>query len=207
MPDAPLATGSTAPTPAPRTLERAVGAQVRALRRALDLSLGDLAAAAGLSTGMVSKIENGQISASLTTLGAVAAALQAPLGSLFAAFDERQDCSHVPAGYGVAIERRGTKAGHIYELIGHALGGDLVVEPYLITLTGDARPHTGFHHAGVEFLYMLSGALDYRHGDRVYPLRPGDALLFDSVALHGPETLVELPATYLSIIVYNRVER
>ncbi len=77
------------------------------------------------------------------------------------------------------------------------------IEPYLITLNEEAAPYTGFHHAGVEFIYMLSGQVTYRHADRVYHLRPGDSLLFDSGALHGPETLIERPMTYLSIIMYR----
>ncbi len=33
-------------------------------------------------------------------------------------------------------------------------------------------PYTGFRHAGVEFIYMLSGEVIYRHGDRNYHLAP-----------------------------------
>ena len=32
-----------------------------------------------------------------------------------------------------------------------------LAEPYLITLAEDAVPYTHFRHAGIEFLYMLSG--------------------------------------------------
>ncbi len=200
-----LATGSTAPAPPAmeRSLERAIGAQIREIRRRLSLSVADLAAAATISAGMLSKIENGQISASLSTLQAVAAALSVPLTTLFSTFEERRDCSYVPAGQGVRIDRRGTKVGHVYQLLGHALGGEVVVEPYLITLKQEAAPYTGFHHAGAEFIYMLTGEVVYRHADRTYHLRPGDSLLFDSGALHGPETLVVQPMTYLSIIIYR----
>ena len=52
-----------------------------------------------------------------------------------------------------------------------------------------------------EFIYMLSGAVTYRHADRSYLLQPGDSLFFDSEAPHGPEELRRLPARYLSIIV------
>ena len=203
-----LATMSTAPDESPRTLESALGLQIRLLRRELDLSVGDLSNAAGISIGMLSKIENGQISPSLTTVNAIANALNVPLTTLFTAFEDKRDCSFVSAGQGVIIERRGSKAGHVYELLGHALGGaaggDVVVEPYLITLEKDASPYTNFRHAGTEFIYMLSGEVVYRHADRTYNLRPGDALLFDSGGVHGPETLVSLPMTYLSIIVYAR---
>lgn len=197
-------TGSNAPPASERALERALGVQIKQERRKLDLSVADLAGAAGISTGMMSKIENGQISPSLSTLQAISAALSVPLSNLFASFEERQDCSYVAAGSGLSIERRGTKVGHVYQLLGHLLRGDLVVEPYLITLNENADAHTSFRHAGVEFIYMLTGEVRYRHGSDVYHLSPGDSLLFDSGALHGPEQLIARPMTYLSIIVYPR---
>jgi transcriptional regulator with XRE-family HTH domain len=203
-PDSDFPTGSSAPASIKHSLERAIGGQVRTLRRHHDLSIADLASVAGISTGMLSKIENGQISPSLATLQAIAGALSVPLSTLFAAFEDRRDSSFVRAGQGLVIERRGTKVGHLYQLLGHVLRGDVVVEPYHITLHEGAVPYTGFQHAGIEFIYMLTGEVVYRHGDQTYHLRPGDSLLFDSRALHGPETLVILPMTYLSIIVYPR---
>jgi transcriptional regulator with XRE-family HTH domain len=195
---------SSAPSPPERDLERALGNQVRILRRQHDLSVSDLAGAAGISNGMLSKIENGAISASLSTLQSISKVLQVPLSSLFASFEERQDCSYVPAGQGLTIDRRGTKVGHVYQLLGHALRGDVAVEPYLITLAEDAEPHTSFSHSGVEFIYMLEGAVTYRHGSETYDLKTGDALLFDSSALHGPEALGGAKTSYLSVIIYPR---
>lgn len=200
-----LATGSNAPRKAQTSLERALGAQIRQLRRQRDLSIRDLSVAAGCSSGLLSRIETGQISPSLSTLQSIAAALSVPMSALFAEYEDRRDCSYVRANQGVVIERRGTKAGHVYNLLGHSLRGDVVVEPYLIELREQAMAYTGFQHAGTEFIYMLSGRVVYRHGDSTYELFPGDALLFDSAALHGPELLLELPATYLSIIVYPRL--
>jgi transcriptional regulator with XRE-family HTH domain len=202
-----MLTGSNAPQGSKKSLERAIGAQVRALRRSADLSIADLATAAEMSPGMLSKIENGTISASLSSLDALSTALAVPITTLFAAHEDRRDCSFVEAGHGVIIERRGTKVGHVYNLLGHSLRGDVVLEPYLITLKEDAVPYTGFQHDGVEFIYMLGGEVTYRHADQEYHLKPGDALMFDSGALHGPERLVSLPATYLSIIVYPRAPR
>ena len=196
-----LLTGSNAPG---YSLEQALGAQIRLLRRRVELTVAELAASAGISAGMLSKIENGQISPSLSTLQAVSGSLGVPLTQLFATFEEQRDCSFVPAGQGVAIERRGSKAGHRYNLLGHALGGPVVVEPYLITLHEEAVPYTGFHHAGIEFIYMLTGEVIYRHGEETYHLHPGDALLFDSAAPHGPERLLVKPMTFLSIIIYPR---
>lgn len=199
-----LATGSGAPRIGSQTLEQAMGSQIRRLRRQADLNAKELAGSAGISTSMLSKIENGGISPSLSTIQAIATALNVPPSQLFAAFEEERDCSYVRAGQGVGIERRGTKVGHRYQLLGHALGGDAMVEPYLITLHEDAVPYTGFRHAGTEFIYMISGEVEYRHADQTYNLKPGDALMFDSAAAHGPERLLVRPSTYLSIIVYPR---
>lgn len=200
-----LTTGSSAPPyDPPRSLESALGSQIRLLRRERELSVADLAGASGISVGMLSKIENGQISPSLATIQSIANALNTQFTTLFSAFEDRRDCSYVPKGHGVSIERRGTKSGHLYELLGAGVRGDLAVEPYLITLKKGAEPYTGFRHAGTEFIYMLSGEVVYRHGSEDYHLRPGDSLLFDSGALHGPNRLVSMPITFLSIIIYSR---
>src|SRR5262245_52673115 len=187
-----------------RSLAESIGNRVRKFRRKLDLTGAELADQAGLSAGMLSKIGNGAVSASIDSLEALSRALNVPLTTFFASYEEQRDCSYVPRGQGVNIERRGTKAGHQYQLLGHSISGEVVVEPYLITLTEEAKPYTMFQHAGVEFIYMLTGKVLYRHADKAYPLSPGDALFFDSAALHGPEELSKLPMTYLSVIIYPR---
>ena len=147
------------------------------------------------------------ISPSLATLDALARALNVPISRLFSEREEQRDCSFVKAGHGVRIERRGTKVGHLYDLLGHSLGGSIGVEPYLITLKTEAVPYTDFRHAGVEYIYMLSGKVGYRHADRVYLMEPGNSLFFDAAARHGPEELIKTPMTYLSIIIYPRPPR
>lgn len=199
-----LATGSNAPRPRDGSLQEAIGAQVRSLRKLHDMTVVELAGQAGMSAGMLSKIENGGICPSLHTLQALALALNVPLTAFFEKFEERHDVSYVPAGSGVTIERRGSKAGHRYQLLGHSMGGDIAVEPYLITLSEGASPYPSFRHDGVEFIYLLEGRVGYRHGDRLIDLSPGDALFFDAASAHGPEILHELPLRLLSIIIYPR---
>ncbi|UZE50775.1 helix-turn-helix domain-containing protein [Rhodopseudomonas sp. P2A-2r] len=199
-----LLTGSNAPAEVASTLESQIGNEVRKLRKELELTVAELSASAGISTGMLSKIETGSISASLGTLNALSTALNVPISRFFRETEERRDCSFVKAGAGVNIERRGTKAGHQYNLLGHSIHGELGVEPYLITLKEDAEPYTNFRHAGVELIYMLSGKVRYRHADQTYLMEPGDALFFDAAARHGPEELIKAPMTYLSVIVYPR---
>lgn len=188
-----------------RSVTASVGGQVRLLRKQLGVTARELASLAGLSVSTLSKVENGRISPSLAALKSLAEALNVPIGSLFAEFDERRDCSFVPSGKGMRIERRGTREGHEYSLLGPSLSGDISLEPYLITLKEGSKPYTGFRHPGVELIYMLSGRMAYRHGERAYPMKSGDTLLFDANSSHGPDRLDDTPCTYLSIIVSPRV--
>ena len=185
-------------------LEMAIGHEVRTLRKKLGITGSDLANATGISLGMLSKIENGNTSPSLTTLQALAQALGVPVTAFFRRFEEVRNASFVKAGQGVELERRGTRSGHQYNLLGHIgqNAAGVVVEPYLITLTADSDVFPTFQHEGLEFLYMLEGSVQYRHGDRLYLMEPGDSLFFDADAPHGPEVLEKLPARYLSIICY-----
>jgi len=185
-------------------LETAIGREVREFRRQLDMTVAELAKQAKLSAGMLSKIENGMTSPSLDTLQALSQALHVPVTAFFRRFEEERNATFVPAGQGLTIERRGTRAGHQYQLLGHTLRKGLSVEPYLITLTEDSDVFPIFQHAGVEFLYMLEGEVGYRHGNRTYTLTPGDSLFFDADVPHGPDDLRKLPIRFLSIICYSR---
>jgi transcriptional regulator with XRE-family HTH domain len=199
-----LLTSSSEPKEIPKTFEAGIGAEVRRLRKEFDLTVSDLGTAAGISAGSLSKMENGTISPSLATLASLAKALNVPISRLFAETEERRVCSFVKSGQGVRINRRGTKSGHLYDSLGHTLAGAIAVEPYLITLKSNGVPYTGFRHAGLEFIYMLSGKVRYRHGDKSYVLDSGDALFFDAASHHGPEELIKAPMKYLSIIIYPR---
>lgn len=187
-----------------KVLEVAIGREVRAFRRKQEITVAELSATTGLSIGMLSKIENGNTSPSLTTLQTLANALAVPLTAFFRGFEETRMAVHTKSGEGVELERAGTRANHQYNLLGHigANSSGVIVEPYLITLSDQADIFPTFQHGGIETIYMLEGEVDYRHGDEVYPLKPGDALFFDADAPHGPEVLVKLPARYLSIISY-----
>lgn len=187
-----------------KILELAIGREVRAHRRQQNITVAELAQLTGISIGMVSKIENGNTSPSLSTLQTLSNALGVTLTSFFRRFEESRSAIHTKAGEGVEMERAGTRAGHQYNLLGH-LGSNasgVMVEPYLITLNEESDIFPTFQHDGIEMLYMLEGEVSYRHGDHLYILKSGDTLFFDADAPHGPEILHELPARYLSVISY-----
>jgi transcriptional regulator with XRE-family HTH domain len=185
-------------------LEIAIGQQVRVFRKQLHMTVAEVAGQAHLSPGMLSKIENGLTSPSLATLKALSGALNVPVTAFFRKYEEERDATFVKAGQGLNIERRGTRAGHQYQLLGHTVGKQVFVEPYLITLSEESDVFPLFQHDGVEFIYMLTGEVVYRHADQTYRLTPGDSLFFDADAPHGPEELITLPIRFLAVIVEPR---
>ena len=153
------------PTQRDNSLEVSIGRQVRAFRRKLDMTVVELAKTAGMSAGMLSNIENGITSPSLATIHSLSRALNVPVTALFRKYEELQDATVVRSGAGLRTERRGTKNGHAYQLLGHTLTDNVSVEPFLITIDEGSEPYTVFQHGGTEFLYILEGDLTYRHGD------------------------------------------
>lgn len=189
-----------------KLLEEAIGREVKRFREKLGLTISELAKAADMSAGMLSKIENGATSPSLSSLQALSRALHVPVTALFRSYEEIRDATFVKAGRGLTIERRGTRAGHQYELLGHSPHGPVMVEPYIVTLSEKSDVFPIFQHAGLEFLHMLEGEVVYRHGDKTYEMQPGDSLFFDAEAPHGPEELRKLPIRFICVISYRREE-
>jgi DNA-binding XRE family transcriptional regulator/uncharacterized RmlC-like cupin family protein len=187
-----------------KVLEIAIGRAIKGFRLQQGITVSDLADRTGLSKGMLSKIENGNISPSLSTLQSLAVALSVPLTSFLRGYEETRYAVHTKSGTGVETTRAGTRAGHQYNLLGHlkSNASGVIVEPYLITLTEASDRFPTFQHDGVEMIYMLEGIVEYRHGDKLFRLEPGDTLFFEADAPHGPETLIDLPAKFLSVISY-----
>lgn len=184
-------------------LGQVIANHVRARRLELGLNVGQLADRTGISKGMLSKIENAQTSPSLTTLERLAGALDMPVTSLFRGLAEERDAVFVKAGSGPEIVRKGTRAGHTYELLGSLRGPYKRVEPLLVKLDNETEVFPLFQHSGIDILYMLNGVMEYGYGRQRYKMERGDTLQFEGDIPHGPTMLVKLPIRFLSITIYN----
>lgn len=187
------------------SLTAVIAQRVREARSRLGLPIGRVSELTGISKGMVSKIENAQVSPSLTTLARLAEALEVPVTSFFRGLDEERDAVYVKAGHGPVLLGRGSAAGHHYEQLGMMRGRLGRMMPMLVTLTERSEVFPLFQHAGTEMLYMLEGSMAYGHGRAVHVLEPGDTLMFDGEAAHGPTELIKLPVRFLSITALGEV--
>ncbi|MBU3735853.1 MAG: helix-turn-helix transcriptional regulator [Methylobacterium sp.] len=187
-----------------KPLESYLGASVRDLRVQLGLTIADVAERAGISRGMLSKIENAQTATSLDTLEQIANALGVTLSRLFRNYNVPSGGAQlVKSGQGMEVVRRGTRSGHTYHLLAYDQGPHKTFEPFLITLQDPGEEFTAFEHPGTEFIHMIEGILEYRVGDETYLLEPGDSLTFRGEIPHRPEKMHTMPIRFLAIIHYD----
>ncbi len=187
-------------------LSEAIGNRVRSYRLQLGYTIAQLAEHAGLSKGMLSKIENAQASPSLSTLARIGSALDVPLTAFFDEV-EAHTVQHVRAGRGLDLVPRGTRSGLKAQLLGNLRTDHRRVEPILYTLTRRSKVSASYRHPGTEFLYVIEGSLEYGYGAERFSLEAGDSLQFDGEVTHGPVRLNEVPVKLLSVKAYGDLQR
>ena len=185
---------------------RVVGERVRDARRTLGLTMAQFAEVAEISLGMVSKIEHGQTSPSLSTLTRLAHAAGVPITAFFRGLDEEHDVVIVRAGERMEILHEGSRPGHVYEDLGSLRGRTRIIEPMMVTLESADDVFPLFQHEGVEFLHILDGSMEYGYGPRNYLLETGDTIQIHGEVAHGPVRLVDLPVRFVSVKVFPAAE-
>lgn len=183
-----------------------IGNEVRFWRKERGLTGVELARRAEITPGMLTKIELGRVTPSISTLLSIANVLNVPISMFFHRIEKSRYVSFVPAEQRMKVDKRGTRAGHLYEMLGHNTGQSIAIEPFFVTYDTEAKAYSTFQEEGYKFIYMMSGHIIYRHGERYFPLKPGDTLIFDAMAPHGPAELVKLPSTLLSVAVSSRYD-
>lgn len=187
-----------------KSLGRHLGSTIRKLRLDHNLTIAEVSERAGISRGMLSKIENSLAATSLETLEQLANALGVTLSKLFQNYNlPRGAAQLVKKGQGMEVVRRGTRVGHTYQLLAYDQGPHKTFEPFLITLEDSGEEFPAFEHPGTEFIHMLEGVLEYRVGEETFVLNSGDSLTFQGEIPHRPEKLIQTPIKFLAIIHYD----
>lgn len=184
-------------------LERRIGGVIKRRRLEANLTLSDLSAGAGLSSAMLSRIENGMATASLDALERISVAVGANLSDIFRESEARQGSAQlVKKSEQMEVVRVGTKYGHTYRLLSYDRGPRKLFEPFFIEMDKKSESYPRFAHPGTEFIYMLQGRMEYRFGEQTYLVEAGDAFTFSGNVVHGPERLLDERIRFLSIIIY-----
>lgn len=177
----------------------ALGARVRALREAADLSLRDLADRSGVSAPMLSQVERGETSPTLAVAGKIASGLDLTLSQLLR-LDEGRNVFVTRGG-----ERRTRRRkGHVVEEVTPPLPGQRAdvsahtLAPGAATGAPDDPP---LHEPGArETAVVQSGSIDlFIDGER-HELGEGDSVTFDADLPHHFENNGKAETRFLAVV-------
>ena len=157
-----------------------VGGRVRAIRLARQFSLRGLAEASGLNVNTLSMVENNKTSPSVSTLQALAGALNVPLTAFFETDEPKNKIAFHKANDRTKIA---FTRGQMEDLgSGMTRRG---AEPFVVNLEPGAESGpTPIVHTGREFVYCLEGKVSYLIEEETFVLEPGDSLLFEAHLPH-----------------------
>jgi transcriptional regulator with XRE-family HTH domain len=186
-----MTTSGQAATPAAEQDTPNYGAVIRQRRKALGMTLEDVAKATNLTIGFLSQVERGISSPSLSSFMRIAGALQTSLEQLI----------KVPEPYSEYVSKDARqsyvlgKSKRLYEKLGPGFPGALTYPCIIHRPPGHVSEH--MQHEGEVFCYLLSGSLEYHLGDSVHIMTPGDCIHHDTSKPHfskvlGDEESVEL---------------
>ncbi len=179
----------------------AVGARVKALREASNLSLRDLAARSGVSAPMLSQVERGETSPTLTVAARIAAGLDLRLSQLLR-LDEGDSVTVVRS----AQRQRGGNArrGHRFEVLTAGQPGQRAelsrhtLSPGGTTGAPDDPP---MHEPGSREIALIErGAVVLVCDGQRYQLTEDDCVTFDADLPHHFENAGAGEAAFLAVV-------
>jgi transcriptional regulator with XRE-family HTH domain len=164
---------------------QAIGVQLRHARIARELRMKDVAAAAGCSESLISKLEKNKVIPSLNVLHRICDALGLTIGEIFAApGEENEVVTRAGARRIVEVDslRKGTGI-RMERLVPYAKGHLLQGNIHVVAPGGSTDGELS--HDGEEVGYVISGKIELTLGDRTFRLSAGDSFSYRSELAHG----------------------
>lgn len=179
---------------------RAVALALRHHRVAAGLAIRELGRASGVSSAMISRIENAQVSPSLSTLEALAVALSVPVISFFQHTIQTADINFVKAGEGLVAKRFAPDHVHDYRVLAN-LGDDaLKFSAARVTLhRSENGTHPMYSTRGYVFLTLIDGTCTYSCGGTDFEMESGDCLTFDAQLRHGVKAVKTKSVSFVTV--------
>lgn len=176
----------------PQTIQRVlskyeIGGKLRQLRLRKKIALADLGKHTKLSPSLLSQLENGKMIPTLPTLVRIAMVLDVSLDYFFETERGRKLFSVVRASERMRFPERADcpTPAYFFECLTFAAQGQ-GLHAYLAEFPGhEDVTQTEYVHEGVEFLFILEGALTIRHQGEEHEVGVGDSVLMDSTAPHS----------------------
>jgi transcriptional regulator with XRE-family HTH domain len=175
----------------------AIGARLRYIRQEKDMTLDELATAASIDKGFLSRLERGTKQPSIDTVLRLSAALEVPIGQLFG---ERTAEDIVRISRSAGRPQSQETGGYSFALL-TPKGG--LMDAFLFEV-GTELTGSGQQHDGEELFYVLAGTVEMRTPDRSYVLEVGDCAYFPGHLSHSMRRIGSTPATAIIAVARER---
>jgi transcriptional regulator with XRE-family HTH domain len=187
--------------------EKHIGERIRRLRLKKSMGLVELGRHTGLSASFLSQLETGRVVPTLRNLARVAMVFSKDLSYFFETEPAAMFRVHRKKDR-VRLPQTGVEPPtYTFESLGYMVP-DRHMDPYFaefIPSVGGAEPRPHMH-PGFEFLYILDGELEIRHGEHRCMLEPGDAVYFDSGTPHSYECVGRKPAGAIIVTMHQPLQ-
>jgi transcriptional regulator with XRE-family HTH domain len=163
-----------------------IGPKIRALRLERGLGQTQLSEHTGLSPALLSKIERGQLFPTLPTLLRIAMVFSVGLDHFFVEGEELPAISVTRKKDRVRLPDRKDvdSPAYVFESLDFPLN-DRKMDAYYAEFPTQFKSSEPHRHKGSEFIYLLKGQLKVEVAGVSTVLEDGDAMHFDSNALHS----------------------
>jgi transcriptional regulator with XRE-family HTH domain len=163
-----------------------IGPKIRDLRRRKGMGLVQLGEHTGLSSGMLSKIERGQLFPTLPTLLRIALVFGVGLDHFFIETERRTAMAVVRKGDRLRLPDKPDlkQPAYFFESLDFPVT-DRKMEAYFADFPAGAPRSEPHKHEGAELLYVVKGEITVTTEDQSVDLAEGDALYFDSSVAHS----------------------
>jgi transcriptional regulator with XRE-family HTH domain len=137
-------------------LQKRIADRIRAVRTTRGLTLAQMSQATGLSKGLLSRVENAQVSPPIATLARISHALDVPISIYFEEEEpDKKTYSVIRKNARKQVIRKGTKIGFTYYSLTGTKSHHLM-EAFVVRYPVIAKePSVLFDHPGDEFLFVL----------------------------------------------------
>ena len=184
--------------------EKRIGERIRRLRLKKSMGLVELGKHTGLSASFLSQLETGRVVPTLRNLARIAMVFSKDLSYFFETEPTAMFRIHKQKDR-VRLPQTGVEPPtYFFESLGYMVP-DRHMDPYFaefIPLARVAAPKAHMH-PGFEFLYVLDGELELRHGDQECTLDEGDSVYFDSGTPHSYQCAGKRAAKVIIVTIHQ----
>lgn len=184
-------------------LEKQIADKIKKIRKSKGYTLDQLGRLSDLSKGLLSRIENCQVSPPIATLSKISHGLEVPIGIFFNTGETTGE-----QGYAVTLKderKQVNRRGPATELNYYSLSGlksNNLIEPFIIKYPATKKQPTRLYdHPGEEFLLVLKGEIDFIYGKKKIRLATGDSIHFDPSTPHRGQNAGKTESECLVIII------